>query len=378
MIAACRMSNPSSAGVATRLNPNEKGPIMFEKSSPVVRHRWRAAAALAATATVLTACGGGASDVAGSKSGDAETTLTLVAYSVPEPGWSKIVPAFAATPEGKGVAVTTSYGASGDQSRAVVDGKPADIVNFSLEPDVTRLVKAGKVSPEWNADVTKGVPFGSVVTLVVRKGNPKNIKGWDDLLAPGVEVVTPSPLSSGSAKWNLLAPYAAKSDGGKDPQAGLDYVSKLVSEHIKTRPGSGREAADVFLQGTGDVLLSYENEAINIERKGAEKGDVAVEHVNPPQTFKIENPVAVVSTGTHVDKATALKNFLFTPEGQKIWAEAGFRPVDPAVAGDFAKVFPTPEKLWTIADLGGWGSVDTALFDKDNGSITTIYKKATG
>jgi sulfate transport system substrate-binding protein len=339
-----------------------------------VLRKFQVAAALATATTVLAACGGGSSDVAGGGDGPkADTTLTLVAYAVPEPGWSKIIPAFAATPEGKGVDVTTSYGASGDQSRAVVDGKPADIVNFSVEPDVTRLVKAGKVAADWNADVTKGIPFGSVVSLVVRKGNPKNIKDWDDLLAPGIEVVTPSPLSSGSAKWNLLAPYAAKSDGGKDQQAGLEFVNRLVSDHVKTRPGSGREATDVFLQGTGDVLLSYENEAIYIERQGKE-----VEHINPPQTFKIENPVAVVTTSTHLDKAGALKNFLFTPEGQKIWAQAGFRPVDPAVAAEFVTDFPVPEKLWTIADLGGWSTVDPALFDKENGSITKIYKKATG
>ena len=339
-----------------------------------VLRKFQVAMALATAATVLTACGGGSSDVAGGGDGPkADTTLTLVAYAVPEPGWSKIIPAFAATPQGKGVDVTTSYGASGDQSRAVVDGKPADIVNFSVEPDVTRLVKAGKVAADWNADVTKGIPFGSVVSLVVRKGNPKNIKDWDDLLAPGIEVVTPSPLSSGSAKWNLLAPYAAKSDGGKDQQAGLEFVNRLVSDHVKTRPGSGREATDVFLQGTGDVLLSYENEAIHIERQGKE-----VEHVNPPQTFKIENPVAVVTTSNHSDKAVALKNFLFTPQGQKIWAQAGFRPVDPAVAAEFVTDFPVPEKLWTIADLGGWSTVDPALFDKENGSITTIYKRATG
>ena len=339
-----------------------------------VLRKFQVAAALATATTVLAACGGGSSDVAGGGDGPkADTTLTLVAYAVPEPGWSKIIPAFAATPEGKGVDVTTSYGASGDQSRAVVDGKPADIVNFSVEPDVTRLVKAGKVAADWNADVTKGIPFGSVVSLVVRKGNPKNIKDWDDLLAPGIEVVTPSPLSSGSAKWNLLAPYAAKSDGGKDQQAGLEFVNRLVSDHVKTRPGSGREATDVFLQGTGDVLLSYENEAIYIERQGKE-----VEHINPPQTFKIENPVAVVTTSTHLDKAGALKNFLFTPEGQKIWAQAGFRPVDPAVAAEFVTDFPVPQKLWTIADLGGWSTVDPALFDKENGSITKIYKKATG
>ncbi len=341
---------------------------------PTPTLRWRTAAALAVTASVVAACGGGASDVVGESAGPAAaTTLTLVAYAVPEPGWSKIIPAFAATPEGKGVAVTTSYGASGDQSRGVVDGKPADIVNFSVEPDVTRLVKANKVDKGWNADATKGIPFGSVVTLVVRKGNPKNIKDWDDLLQPGLEVVSPSPLSSGSAKWNLLAPYAAKSNGGADAQAGLDFVSKLVGEHIKTRPGSGREATDVFLQGTGDVLISYENEAINTERAGK-----PVEHITPPQTFRIDNPVAVVSTGTHIEQATALKNFLFTPQGQKLWAEAGFRPVDPSVAADFASDFPTPQKLWTIDDLGGWSAVDPALFDKDNGTITKIYKQATG
>lgn len=339
-----------------------------------IRNSWRAVAAFAVTATLLAGCGGGSSDVAGdSGGGNADTTLTLVAYAVPEPGWSKILPAFAATPEGKGIAVTTSYGASGDQSRAVVDGKPADIVNFSVEPDVTRLVKADKVSEDWNADVTKGIPFGSVVTFVVRKGNPKNIRDWDDLLQPGIEVVTPSPLSSGSAKWNLLAPYAAKSNGGQDEQAGIDYVDKLVTEHVKTRPGSGREATDVFLQGTGDVLLSYENEAINVERQGK-----PVEHINPPQTFRIENPVAVVTSSAHQDQATALKNFLYTPEGQRIWAEAGFRPVDPAVTQDFADDFPTPQKLWTVADLGGWSEVDPALFDKDIGSITEIYKQATG
>jgi sulfate/thiosulfate-binding protein len=339
-----------------------------------LRKSWRYGAALVATATLVAGCGGGSSDVAGgSQQPAAETTLTLVAYAVPEPGWSKIIPAFAATPEGKGVAVTTSYGASGDQSRAVVDGKPADIVNFSVEPDVSRLVKANKVAKDWNADATKGIPFGSVVSLVVRKGNPKNIKDWDDLLQPGIEVVTPSPLSSGSAKWNLLAPYAAKSNGGVDQQAGLDFVNKLVTEHVKTRPGSGREATDVFLQGTGDVLISYENEAINVERQGK-----PVEHINPPQTFKIENPVAVVTSSAHLDTATALKNYLFTKEGQKIWAQAGFRPVDPSVAQDFATDFPTPQKLWTIADLGGWNAVDPALFDKDNGSITKIYKQATG
>ena len=204
---------------------------------PRVR-RLRSAVALALIAGLLAACDGGASDVPGGGGGpaNANTTLTLVAYSVPEPGWSKVIPAFNATDQGKGVQITTSYGASGDQSRGVVDGKPADLVNFSVEPDVTRLVKAGKVSPDWNKDVTKGIPFTSVVTLVVRKGNPKNIHDWDDLLRPGVEVISPSPMSSGSAKWNLLAPYAAKSNGGQDPQAGLDFVQQACQPAHQAAP----------------------------------------------------------------------------------------------------------------------------------------------
>ena len=337
--------------------------------------RLRHAAALALTATVLAACGGGASDVAGSNGpSNARVTLTLVAYAVPEPGWSKVIPAFNATEQGKDIAITTSYGASGDQSRSVVDGKPADIVNFSVEPDITRLVKAGKVSENWNSDVTKGIPFGSVVALVVRQGNPKNIQDWDDLLRPDVEVITPSPLSSGSAKWNLLAPYAAKSNGGQDQQAGLDFVQQLVSQHVKLRPGSGREATDVFLQGSGDVLISYENEAINVERQGK-----PVQHLIPPQTFRIENPLAVVNTSTHLQEATDFKNFQYTEEAQRLWAQAGFRPVNPGVAQQFANDFPAPaQKLWTIAELGGWSTVDSSLFDKDNGLITKIYKQATG
>jgi sulfate/thiosulfate transport system substrate-binding protein len=336
--------------------------------------RWRPVLTLVLVAGVVAGCHGGASDVVGGGGlANAHTSITLVAYSVPEPGWSKIIPAFNASDEGKGVQVVTSYGASGDQSRGVVDGKPADVVNFSVEPDITRLVKAGKVSKDWNTDATKGIPFGSVVTLMVRKGNPKNIKDWDDLLRPGIEVITPSPLSSGSAKWNLLAPYAVKSEGGSNSQAGVDFVRKLVTEHVKLRPGSGREATDVFVQGSGDVLISYENEAIATERAGK-----AVEHINLPQTFKIDNPVAVVSTSPHLDAAVAFKNFQYTAAGQKVWAQAGFRPVDPSVAADFRDQYPVPAKLWTIADLGGWSAVDPQLFDKDTGSITKIYTQATG
>ncbi|WP_374022269.1 sulfate ABC transporter substrate-binding protein [Mycobacterium sp. HNNTM2301] len=336
--------------------------------------RRRQGAALALLCGLVTACGGGASDaVGGTGPTSANTKITLVAYSVPEPGWSKVIPAFNASVEGRGVQVVASYAASADQSRGVVEGKPADVVNFSVEPDITRLVKAGKVSAEWDKDATKGIPFGSVVTLVVRKGNPKQIRDWDDLLRPGIEVVTPSPLSSGSAKWNLLAPYAAKSGGGKDAGAGIDFISRLVHEHVKLRPSSGRLATDVFAEGSGDVLISYENEAIAVERQGK-----PVEHITPSQTFKIENPLAVIATSPHLDSAIAFKNFQYTAAAQRLWAEAGFRPVEPAVADKFRDLYPVPVKLWTITDLGGWADVDRQLFDKSTGSITKVYLKATG
>ncbi|MGX7727765.1 sulfate ABC transporter substrate-binding protein [Rhodococcus sp. 2H158] len=326
-------------------------------------------------ATVLTACSGGSSDTVGGgeSSGDGSGgTINLYAYAVPKPGFDKLIPAFQATEEGADVEFQQSYGASGDQSRKVKDGAEADFVNFSVEPDVTRLVDAGLVEADWNSGPYKGIPFGSVVTIVVREGNPQNITDWDDLLQPGLEVVTPNPFSSGSAKWNLLAPYAAKSDGGANPQAGLDYVTTLVNEHVKIQPKSGREATEAFLQGSGDVLLSYENEALFIERNGD-----PVEHVTPPTTFKIENPAAVLTNSKNAEKARAFADFLYTPQAQRLWAEAGFRPVDPAVAEEFAADFPQPAKLWTIADLGGWKAVDEQLFKAETGSIAVIYDNAT-
>ena len=231
---------------------------------------------------------------------------------------------------------------------------------------------AGLVDASWNADQYKGIPFGSVVTIVVRKGNPKGIKDWDDLLQRGLEVVTPNPFSSGSAKWNLLAPYAAKSNGGQDKAAGLAYIDSLVKDHVKIQPKSGREATEAFLQGSGDALITYENEALFVERSGD-----PVEHVTPPQTFKIENPTAVVTKGKGAAKAKAFNDYLFTPAAQELWAQAGFRPVDPTVAAKYAKDFPQPEKLWTIADLGGWKDVDGTLFKKDVGDIAKIYDAAT-
>ncbi len=343
----------------------------------MTRHRIAIAAVAVSASMVMGACaGGGASDTVGAAAAAQPavggSTVNLYAYAVPKPGYDKLIPAFQATDAGKGVQFQQSYGASGDQSRKVAAGAEADFVNFSVEPDITRLVDAGLVDASWNSNQYKGIPFGSVVTIVVRKGNPKGIKNWDDLLEPGVEVVTPNPFSSGSAKWNLLAPYATKSNGGSDKATGLAYVTSLVDDHVKIQPKSGREATEAFLQGSGDALLSYENEALFIERSGE-----PVEHVTPPQTFKIENPTAVVTKGKNADTAKAFNDFLFTPEAQRLWAEAGFRPVDPTVAAEFADDFPQPQKLWTIADLGGWKDVDGTLFKKDAGDIAKIYDAAT-
>jgi sulfate/thiosulfate-binding protein len=331
------------------------------------------ALAAAVLALAVAACGGASDEVGGGSENAAAASgggskLSLVAYAVPKVGFDRAIPAFNATPEGQGVTFSQSYGASGDQSRKV----EADVVNFSVEPDITRLVKAGLVDESWNQNEHKGVPFGSVVTIVTRKGNPENIKTWDDLLKPGIEVVTPNPFSSGSAKWNLLAPYADKSNGGQNPEAGLAYLEKLIGEHIKVQPKSGREATETFLQGTGDVLLSYENEALFAERNGED-----VEHTNPPVTFKIENPVAVLKDSRNKETAQAFVDFLYTKEGQTQWAEAGFRPVDPEVAAQFASDFPEPEKLWTVADLGGWDKVNEELFEPETGSVAKIYDEAT-
>src|SRR3954468_21175293 len=337
------------------------------------------ALAVALLAVVVAACGGasdevgGTSDASKAAGGGSSAKLSLVAYSVPKPGFDKVIPLFEKTDAGNGVSFSTSYGASGDQSRKVESGLPTDVVSFSLEPDVTRLVKSGQVDDNWNQNAHKGIPFWSVVTMVVRKGNPKAIKTWDDLLKPGVEVVTPNPFSSGSAKWNLLAPYADKSNGGQDPQAGLAFLQRLIGDHVKVQPKSGREATETFNQGTGDALLTYENEALFDERNGD-----PVEHVTPDTTFKIKNPVAVVNPSKHKAQAQAFVDFLYTPEGQRAWAQAGFRPVDDAVKQEFASDFPDPKKLWTIDDLGGWSKVNDELFDPDKGSVAKIYNEATG
>ncbi|HEY8304949.1 MAG TPA: sulfate ABC transporter substrate-binding protein [Solirubrobacteraceae bacterium] len=291
--------------------------------------------------------------------------VTLVAYSTPQGAYTSLIPAFAATSEGKGITFSQSYGPSGDQSRAVVAGLKADVVNFSLEPDVTRLVKAGLVSPNWNQNVTHGFVTNSVAVIIVRKGNPKHITGWSDLVKPGVQVVTPNPFTSGSARWNIMAAYGAQIREGKTPAEAQAYLTSLF-HNVVSQDSSARNALQTFLAGRGDALIDYEDEAIADEKKGS-----PIEYVIPKYTILIQNPIAILSGGNTAG-AQKFVNYLLSPAGQKIWAEKGYRPVVEGVASPGE--FPTPAGLFTIDSLGGWKKVAKEFFETEgtSGIVTKI------
>jgi sulfate/thiosulfate transport system substrate-binding protein len=291
-------------------------------------------------------------------------TIKLVAYSTPQAAYNQIETAFQKTSAGKGVHFQESYGASGDQSRAVAAGQPADYVAFSLAPDVTRLVKAGLVAPTWDANQYKGMVTNSIVVFLVRKGNPKNIKTWDDLTKPGVKILTPNPFSSGSARWNIMAAYGAQLKAGKTPAEAQQYLKDLF-HNVVAQDTSARNALQNFTSGEGDVLLSYENDAIFAQQKGK-----AVDYVIPAQTILIQNPAAVTVKASNPTLAKAWLAFLYTPTAQKLFADNGYRPVVPGVVP--ADTFKTPSVLFTIDDLGGWTDVTKQFFDADNGIITKI------
>lgn len=316
------------------------------------RHlRRTAAAALAAATLTLSSC---------SSSGSGSTTVNLVAYSVPKPAYDALTAAFEKTPAGKGVRFAASYGASGTQSKNVLAGQKADYVAFSLAPDLTKLVPS-KVDADWADGPTKGLVSDSVVVLVVRKGNPKHILGWNDLIKPGVKIVTPDPGSSGSAKWNILAAYQQVIAGGGNAADASAFLTQFFS-HVVSRASSGSAATTQFLSGTGDVLISYEDEAIAARRAGD-----PVDYVVPDRTILIQNPAAITTTASKA--AQAFLAFTESPAGQAIFASEGFRPVLPGVpagtvagANDPSDPFPQPATLITIADLGGWSAVNAKFF----------------
>ncbi|MEP6851173.1 MAG: sulfate ABC transporter substrate-binding protein [bacterium] len=313
-------------------------------------------------ATLLSACGGASGST---------RSLSLVAFSVPKPAYDDLQKNFAASKDGKGTTWKSSYGPSGDQARSVIAGLKADYVGFSLASDMTKLVDAGLVDEGWNSGPTKGIVSTSVVVIAVRKGNPKHINGWADLVKPGLKIVTPNPGSSGSARWNVLAAYAGvTADGASDAQA-QDYLKKYYA-NVVSLPASGREATSAFVGGTGDVLISYENEAISARQAGQ-----PVDYVIPDTTIKIENPGAVTKKAD--GKAENFLDYVISDDGQKVFAAHGFRPVNPSIspgtvkgANDPADPFPAVKKLVTIADLGGWSTVSKKFFDPKTGIVTKI------
>jgi sulfate/thiosulfate-binding protein len=338
----------------------------------LVRVRPVAAVIAAAAAVLLTGCVGGA---ATPQSDTATTTLHLVGYAVPKEANNAIQKKFAETEQGKDVTWEESYGASGDQSRAVLNGLEADYVNFSLEGDVTRLVKAGLVDENWKSGPTKGIVSDSAVVIVVQKGNPLGINDWSDLTKPGVKIVTPNPASSGSARWNILAAYQHVIANGGTEEEAKAYLTKFFN-NVVALPGSGRDATNTFLQGAANVLISYENEAILARQSGED-----FDYILPDATLKIENPGAVLKNAN--PKAQAYLDFVLSPAGQEEFVKKGFRPViadtpigEVAGANDPANPFPMPANLFTIADLGGWDKVNVKFFDE--GGLVPEVQKATG
>ena len=323
--------------------------------------RFALIAAAGLVVLAIAGCGGGGDNATGAGGGK----LDVVGYSTPESVYQEALePAFEKSAEGKGVSFSNSFGASGDQSRAVVAGQPASVVHFSQAGDMERLVEEGElVSKDWEKQPYGGIAADSVVVLVVRKGNPKGIQSFADLQTKDVGIVTPNPFSSGSARWNLMAVYGTAINEGKSPSQALEAV-KTVLEKAVAQPGSGSDSLAAFTQGEGDVLLSYENEAIKAENEGED-----VEYVIPPSTIQIETPIAVTKEAPEPAAEDFLK-FLWSDEGQELWAENGYRPVNPKLVDP--KQFPTPKELFKIGQFGGWGKVNDEFFDSETGSVAKI------
>jgi sulfate/thiosulfate-binding protein len=298
------------------------------------------------------------------------TTVDLVAYSTPKDAYGKIVSAFQKTTAGSGVSFNQSYGASGDQARAVVAGLPADVVNLSLDPDIDLLVRKKLVPKNWKANAHRGIVSDSVVVFVVRDGNPKHIKGWADLIKSGVQVITPNPFTSGGARWNVMAAYGALRRQGKTDKQAIQYLSKLF-HHVPVQPDSARAALQVFAQGKGDVLLTYENEAIYANKKG-----VHTDYHIPKATLLIETPAAVTKTGLGKPAAKAFFKYLWSATAQKAFADQGYRPVVKSAAKGYR--FYKPPGLFRISSkklgLNGWTRVNRRFFDPNKGVMALIER----
>jgi sulfate/thiosulfate transport system substrate-binding protein len=301
-------------------------------------------------------------------------SLTLVAYSTPKTVMGQIIQAWQKTPDGKDWSFQQSYGASGDQAKAVAAGLNADIVFLSTGLDVNTLVDAGLVDRNWDKQSYRGIAADTVVVFAVRNGNPKHVKSWSDLTRPGIQVVTPNPFSSGSAKWNVLAAYAAQRRLGKTDRQAVAFVEQLF-RHVVSQDTSGRNATNTFLSGKGDVLLTYESEALVSRAAGTD-----IQYVIPRQTMLIELPIAVIKSSKNRDAANAFIRFTKGDTAQALFGDAGWRPVSPKIAKRYASKYPARPGLARISDkqFGGWRAADKRWFDLRSGLMVGIEKRVGG
>ena len=302
--------------------------------------------------------------------------ITLVSYAVTRSAYEKIIPKFAAKwqkEKGQTVTFKQSYGGSGSQTRAVIDGLEADVVQLALESDVDKIQKAGLIRSGWQKETpNNGIITKSVIALVTRPGNPKKIKGWSDLARSDVKTITANPKTSGVARWNFLGLWGSVTQTGGNEAKARQFTIKVFN-NVPVLPKDARESSDVFYkQGQGDVLLNYENEILLAKSKGETEP-----YIIPPVNISIDAPVAVVDKnadkhGTQ-EVATAFVKYLFTPEAQEEFAKVGFRPVNNAIANKYASKFPKVPKLYTVAAFGGWTSVQDKFF-KDGGIFDQVFQ----
>jgi sulfate transport system substrate-binding protein len=319
----------------------------------------RVASVLAVVAAVAATAAGGAG------AGQKGITLNLVAYSTPKPVVTKLIAAFQATPQGSGINFTTSYGGSSAQAAAVVAGQPADVVLFNTGTDMNLLADHGLISKKWNRMSYNGVVWNSVVVFALRNGNPKHIKTYTDLIKPGVGVLIPNPFTAGIAKWDILAPYYAERVAGKTDAQAQAFIRKLY-KNVVSQDSSGSNATNTFLSGKGDVLLTFESEAIN--------GNIP--YLIPKVTMKIDVYGAVTSKSQYQSEASGFLRYLKTPPAQTILAQNGYRPVDKKVFKEFKSKYPVRPGEAKVDNnfFGGWLALDTKWFDPNTGIMAKIEK----
>jgi sulfate transport system substrate-binding protein len=333
-----------------------------------------------AAAVTAAACGTGS----GTESGAPErgsVTLVLGAYTTPREAYGKaILPAFREhwkRTTGQDVEFQESYQGSGAQSRAIVGGFEADVAALSLEADVDKIAEAGLITHDWRGGPHGGMVSNSIAVIAVRPGNPQGIRDWEDLVRPGLDVLTPDPKTSGGAQWNINALYGAALRGhvagvpANDPAAAEEFLSR-VFRNVRIMDKGARESITNFERGVGDAAITYENEVLVARMDGEE-----YDYVIPSSTILIQNPVALIDKNVDAhgvrDVAEAFVAFLHGPEAQRAFAEYGLRSVDESVAAETAVQYPPVEDLWTIDALGGWDRVATEIYGSD-GRFTRAFE----